>query len=235
MACGGDCGKSKGRLSIQERWAMDDEAGAWRSFSPFERAMELRDQLKGIARDLDGAVVAHHGETLSFSKRENPDGSGSNFIEVGANVSARAVLGEGTIVLKGARVGFGVSVGRDSVIGRGTVIGDHTFIGDRNVLLEKITVRSDVTIGDGVKVDREAEIMDLAEIGDGAHIGFEVSVGTRARVGSGAILYYRSAVPYGGSVEAGASVESAMEGAKHDAMIEELFPGAEHVSRKWMC
>lgn len=93
-----------------------------------------------------------------------------------ARVSARSVLGEGTIVSVGAVVAARTQIGQHVVLNRGALIGHHTTIGNY------------VTVGPGANVAGKCRIGDATYVGIGAIVLDRVSVGAHSVVGAGAVV-----------------------------------------------
>jgi acetyltransferase-like isoleucine patch superfamily enzyme len=137
-------------------------------------------------------------------------------IHPSADVSADALVGEGTRVWDQVRIREGVVVGNDCIIGRGAYIDTGVQIGDRVKIQNNALVYHGVTVGSGVFIgpaavltnDRfprsitldgqlaraddwmvsEIHLGDGSSIGAGAVVVAGCDVGQFATVGAGAIV-----------------------------------------------
>lgn len=140
-----------------------------------------------------------------------------------AQVSASAIIGEGTFIDAGAVIGDGVEIGAQCRIGANCVI-THSLIGDRVTIhpncsigqdgfgyamsaaghlkvpqLGRVLIGNDVEIGAGTCIDRGAGPDTI--IGDGTKIDNLVQIGHNVKIGRGVIIV--SQVGISGSTEIG--------------------------------
>jgi len=93
-----------------------------------------------------------------------------------AQVSTTVVLGEGTIVSRGAILATGTRVGRHVIVNRGCLIGHHVEVGDY------------ATVSPGANIAGRAKIGTGAYIGMGAVILDGIQIGAHSVVGAGAVV-----------------------------------------------
>ena len=110
--------------------------------------------------------VSERYETIKYARAIHPS----------ANISPRAVLGEGTVVMVGVSINVGVQTGNHCIVNTNCSV-DH-----------------DSKIGDFVHISPNAAIAGNVEIGEGTHIGIGacviqgVKIGKWATIGAGAIV-----------------------------------------------
>jgi len=80
-------------------------------------------------------------------------------------IHSSAVIGEGTMMGRNARIGALVVIGADCRLGDEVCLYPNTSIGDRVSLGDKTVVRSGVSIRSGVQIGRRVVIQDNAVIG----------------------------------------------------------------------
>jgi sugar O-acyltransferase (sialic acid O-acetyltransferase NeuD family) len=93
-----------------------------------------------------------------------------------AQISARASVGEGTIVNRSVVVATQTRIGRHVLLNRGAMVGHHTTIGDG------------CTIQPGANIAGACQIGARAFIGMGAVVLDHLKVGTGSVVGAGAVV-----------------------------------------------
>lgn len=125
-----------------------------------------------------------------------------------AEVSDKAVLGEGTVVWHWVQVREGAQVGRSCRVGKDAYIDAGVVIGDRCKIQNFATIYRGVTIGDDVFIGPHAcftndprpradssdwqvvptKVEDGASIGANATILCGITIGRRAMVAAGAVV-----------------------------------------------
>lgn len=88
-----------------------------------------------------------------------------------AQVSRRAVLGDGTFVNRGAIIAGYTTLGRHVIVNRGALIGHHGIIGDHCTIQPGAVIGGASRLGEGVYVGMGAKVLDKLSIGDGSVIG----------------------------------------------------------------
>lgn len=88
-----------------------------------------------------------------------------------AQVSARAALGEGSVVGRAAIVAAHARLGRHVLLNRGAMIGHHTTLGDFVTVQPGANVAGACRIGHGVYVGMGAVVIDHLTVGDRSVIG----------------------------------------------------------------
>jgi acetyltransferase EpsM len=97
-------------------------------------------------------------------------------IDKSANISTRAIIGKGTVVMPGVCVNSSSNIGIHSIINTGALI-DH-----------------DCSVGDFVHISPNATLCGGVSIGEGTHIGAGavvipgIKIGSWATVGAGAVI-----------------------------------------------
>ena len=77
---------------------------------------------------------------------------GPAYVDLLANVSDGAIVGEGTRVWALVQIRKGAHVGRECILGRGVYVDSHVTIGDRVKVQDYVTIYDGVTLEDGVFV-----------------------------------------------------------------------------------
>jgi len=133
-----------------------------------------------------------------------------------AEVSARAIIGDGTRIWNEAQVSSGARIGRDCILGKGVYVDPEVLVGDRVKLHTRVSVFKGSRIGSGVfigphscllndkqprattsdgRLKTEADwvvsgvvVDDGASIGGGCTVLPGVTIGRFAMVGAGAVV-----------------------------------------------
>ena len=115
---------------------------------------------------------------LDFTKRLiNLGGKPNSLISSKAELGSQDVsIGEGTIILGGARISNSVTINKGSIIYYNAVITHDCIIGDFVEISPSATILGNVTIG------------DLSQIGANATILPKVTIGKNVIVGAGAVV-----------------------------------------------
>lgn len=92
-------------------------------------------------------------------------------IHPAARVSAKSVLGEGTLVSAGVMIGAHARVGRHVILNRGTLIGHHTEVGDYATFGPGANIAGSCRIGEGSYIGIGAVVRDHLKIGEGSVLG----------------------------------------------------------------
>tara|TARA_B100000787_G_C16190645_1_gene297282 strand:+ start:1984 stop:2601 length:618 start_codon:yes stop_codon:yes gene_type:complete len=99
-----------------------------------------------------------------------------NVVSSAAYVSARSVLGEGTIIMHGAIVNAASEVGRNCIVNSHALLEHDVFIGDHCHISTGARINGGVNVGSG------------SFIGSGAIIREGINVGAGAVVGAGQVI-----------------------------------------------
>jgi len=100
----------------------------------------------------------------------------SNLIHPNANVSNRALLGEGTVVMAGATVNVDVCIGVHCIINTNASVDHDCIVGDFVHLSPNVALAGNVTVGEGT------------HIGIGACVIQGVKIGKWCTIGAGAVI-----------------------------------------------
>lgn len=100
----------------------------------------------------------------------------TSYIHPFTQVSARATLGQGSIISPGCIIATGTSIGEHTIVNRGSLVGHHVTIGDY------------VTLSPGANIAGRSVIGDSSYIGMGAIVLDGITVGQHVQVGAGAVV-----------------------------------------------
>jgi acetyltransferase EpsM len=95
----------------------------------------------------------------------------ATIVHVFSSVSSTAVIGEGSVVLSGARVDPACVVGKFCIINNNSAVCHGTVIGDGAHICPGANIASNATIGRGVWIGIGATVIGNLTIGAGSFIG----------------------------------------------------------------
>lgn len=98
-------------------------------------------------------------------------------IDVDAIVSSRALIGDGTVVLRKAFVNAGAVVGENCIINSGAMVEHSSIIGNHVHISTGVIINGDCTVGDGCFV------------GSGAIVSNGVNICANTLIGAGSVVY----------------------------------------------
>lgn len=134
-------------------------------------------------------------------------------VHPGAQVSARSVVGEGTVVGPGAVIGAFSEIGECGVVARGVLVGHHTRIGSFVTLNPGVNVAGNVRIEDDVFLGMAAVVRDHVTVGEGALVAAAAVV--LRDVAPGVQVRGLPAAPYQGPEAPANKQKNAPGGAPH--------------------
>lgn len=128
--------------------------------------------------DLDGpAHIAIGSNTLRRAVASaHPNARWITIVDPAAIVADDVNIGEGALVVMGARVQTGVAIGRHAVVNTGAVVDHDCWVGDFAHIAPGVVLTGGVRVGDG------------ALIGAGAVVLPGMSIGANAIVAAGAVV-----------------------------------------------
>ena len=99
-------------------------------------------------------------------------------IDVDANVSSYAVIGDGTVVLRKAFVNAGVVIGENCILNSGAIIEHGTTIGRHVHISTGAIINGNCTVGDG------------SFVGSGAIVSNRIKICANALIGAGSFVLH---------------------------------------------
>lgn len=93
-----------------------------------------------------------------------------------AHVSAKAKLGEGTVVMHGAIVGPGARIGRNCIINTGALIEHDTVVADHCHIATRAVLNGGVSVGGGSFIGSASVIREGVRVGSDCIVGMALGV-----------------------------------------------------------
>ncbi len=154
---------------------------------------------------IDGLYDDDSGKTMLFEYKISHDNSiftsGSVYwiIGIGHNgirkkIAETHLLNYQTVIDKSANISQRASIGKGSVIMPGTTINASSILGKHSIVNTNASVDHDCFLGDYVHVSPNATLCGGVTVGEGTHIGAGaviipgIKIGKWAKIGAGSIL-----------------------------------------------
>ncbi len=114
-----------------------------------------------------GWPVTRDAMVRRISKRCLP----GTVVHPGADIGSSTSVGEGSVVLAGARLSPGVQLGRHVLVSYLSSVGHDTVVGDFTSIMPGAHVAGDCVVGEGVLIGAGAIVLQGRTVGSGASVG----------------------------------------------------------------
>ncbi len=148
----------------------------------------------GVADDLDNCPATPNPDQVDSD--DNGIGDACDFpppaVSSKATVHPSALIGNGTVIDRGALVAANAVIGTEVLIDQNVYVGEGAWIGNRVSIDRDTRVEAGARIENDVTIGRSCRIGENSVIGAGATLGKNVIVAAGARVPPGAIIPTKS-------------------------------------------
>jgi UDP-3-O-[3-hydroxymyristoyl] glucosamine N-acyltransferase len=141
----------------------------------------------------------------------------TNTVAQAANVSAGAVIGEGSLIYPNASVGMYATIGNNVRVFWNATTGDHLVVGDNTLIGRNVQLQDNVELGNNVRINPNTTVGDTVMVGDNVRIGRNVTIGDNVMIGdnvriqSGAVIADGAVIKAGTVVARGANVAAKVQ------------------------